>query len=150
MKKLYFFIIISACALLQVTIVDYFKVFTVKPDLILISMVIVNLLLDWRWAFGLSIFAGTLKDILCLSAFGTNTLLFALWSFLIIKLSRKISLENIYLRAALMFVVVFASDIMARPPVPAGIFLRIAFLEAVYAAILLPLVYRAVMPLACP
>lgn len=148
MKKLYFFLIIFACALLQVTIVDYFKVFSVKPDLILISMVIVNLLLERRWAFILSIFAGSLKDIFYVSAFGTNTLLFALWSFLIIKLSRKISLENIYLRAALMFVVVFASDILARPPVPAGIFLRVAFLEAVYAAILFPLVYKAVRPLA--
>jgi cell shape-determining protein MreD len=130
-----------------VTLADYFKVFTVKPDLILISMVVVNLLLDWRWAFALSVFAGMLKDILCVSAFGTNTLIFALWSFLIIKLSRKISLENICLRAALMFVVVFASGIAARPPVPAGILLRIVFLEAVYAAILLPLVCRAVRPL---
>lgn len=150
MKRLYFFIIILACALLQVTLADYFKVFTVKPDLILIAMVLVNLLLSRGWAFVLSVFAGMLKDILCVNAFGTNTLIFALWSFLIIKLSRKISLENTCLRAALAFIVVFANGIAARPPVPTGIFLRITSLEALYAAILLPLAYRASRPLASP
>jgi len=148
MKRLYFFPIIFACALLQVTLMDHFKVFNIKPDLILISMVMVNLLLSRPWAFTLSVFAGMLKDIFSAGSFGTNTIIFALLSFLIIKISRKISLENTYLRASLMFAVAIVSDIAIRPQVPALIFLRIACLEAAYAAILLPFVYKAAMPLA--
>lgn len=148
MKNLAFFIFILACAFLQVTFLDFFRAFGVKPDLILMAMVIVNLTLDRKWAFGLSVFSGMLKDLLALHTFGVNTLSFALWSYLLIKLSRKVSLESMYLRMALLFVVLVSNDIITRAALPFGIFLRITFLEAVYTACLLPLAFKAVRPLA--
>lgn len=149
MKNYIFFIIILVWALFEVTVLDSFKVFGVKPNLLLINVVIMGLVFPLKWAFILSVFAGILKDSLSATAFGLNLLLFPLWSFLIIKLSRKISLDSNFLRVTLVFIIVVANNIMVRPIylllgqfIPLGIFLRTTILEAVYTAVMLPLMFK--------
>ena len=144
-------LVIIILGLLQVTVLDYFKVFGIKPDLLLASVVLASLYLELKWVLGLGIFAGSLKDIFSANPLGLNTLLFPLWIFLIINLSRKISIDKDFIRAILIFIIVFFNNIIARiillllgKFIPWGVFLRIAFLESFYTAFVSPLVFRVI------
>lgn len=154
MKKGIFFILIFILTLFELTLLDSFKIFNVKPDLILIVVIIISLYLDLKGVLILTLFAGILKDIIGLNSFGIYTLLFPLYGLAIIKLSRKISLDNNSLRCALIFISVIINDIISRlifislgkSVAPVGIFLRITFLETIYTTALLPLVIKVVKP----
>lgn len=148
-KKLYPLLIIVILGILQVTILDYFKIFTVKPDLLLISMALNNLNLGFRPAFALSLFAGLFKDVFGVSPFGINTILFGLWSFLIARLSREITIDNNITRVALIFIVTVMHNVLTRiiliylgRSIPLGIFLRIVCVESIYTAAVSWLVFR--------
>ncbi|MCX5703483.1 MAG: rod shape-determining protein MreD, partial [Candidatus Omnitrophica bacterium] len=141
-KKLCFILIIIISGILQVTILDYFKIFTVKPDLLLISMVLASLAFEFRWAFALSIFAGFFKDAFSVTSFGINTLLFGLWSFLTLRLSKEITIDNDIIRVILVFIVTLIHNtfvglvfIYSGNHIPSGIFLRIVSLSAIYTAV---------------
>ncbi len=149
MKKLFFLFIIIILGVLQPTLLDYFKVFSVKPDLLLISVVIASLVFDLRWAFVLSVFAGFFKDIFGTSTFGINTIMFALWSFLIVRLSKEISIDSDTRRIALLFIITAIHNtitglifIYSGRLVPLGIFLRVVIVESIYTAIVLPLIFN--------
>lgn len=146
-------IIIILC-LIEVALLDYFKIFGVKPDLLLVGGLMISLFsLDLKGAMPLSIFAGMLKDIFCLNSFGINTLLFALWSFLIVELARKITIDHYFIRATLIFIIALLNNIITRLIflslarfIPLGISLRIIFLESFYTAILALLIFKMVKP----
>ena len=149
MKKFIFFLFVFLAGLLQVTIINYFRVLTIKPCLFLIFVVIASLTFELKWALIFSLFAGIFKDIFCIGAFGINTALFLLWSFLIVRLSREISIENNVLRCGLVLIVVFLHDLFvgliyvySGNYVPLGIFLRIITLQPIYTALILPLVFK--------
>lgn len=148
-KKLYFVLIIIILGILQVTILDYFRIFTVRPDLLLISMVLLSLAFEFRWAFALSVFAGFFKDAFGVSYFGINTLLFGLWSFLILRLSKEITIDNNITRVVLVFIVTLIHNILTRiifiylgNAIPLGIFLRIVAIGSIYTAGVSPLVFK--------
>ena len=149
MRNWIFPFIILIFGLLQVTILDYFKVFGIKPDLLLISMVIVSLIFEFKWALALSIFAGIFKDVFVVGTFGINTLLFPLWTFLIIRLAKEIPLDNNFIRVVLIFIIAFLHStitglllIYSGNFIPLGIFLRIVSIESLYTALVLPLVFK--------
>ncbi len=150
MKKAIFSIFILISSLLEVTILDSFKLFGVKPDLLLMSAVTASLVFDLKWAFVFGVFAGILKDSLGAGSFGINTLLFSLWVFLIVKLSRKITLDSNIIRIILVFIVViwhnlikkFIFFILGKPSASIGMFLYIMLLESLYTAAISPLLFK--------
>ncbi len=154
MKKIFFLLIILAVSLFQVTLLDYFKVFGVKPDLLLCCMLIASLYFEFKWAILFSILSGILKDALAGYAFGINTALFLLWSYAIIRLARSISVDNNFMPLAFIIVISMVNDIILRPvffsflnlSIPLGIFLRITFLESLYTALAFLLLFRFVRP----
>ncbi len=154
MRNWFFLLIIFICALLQSTILNTFRILAVKPDLILVCVVLASVSLDWKWALSCALFAGILKDTFGQAALGINTLLFPLWSYLLAKLSRKISLDDSLVLTAAAFSVIFLNDIVGHfinlylgKFVSTGIFLRITFIEASYSALVLLLVlsYPAIL-----
>ena len=154
MRKRTFFLTIFIVFILQLTLLDSLKLFNIKPDLLLIITVIAALSFDLKWAVIFGVFAGLLKDIVSVQAVGINFLLFSLWSFLVIKLSRKILIENNLMRAALIFLVVLANAILSRAilvffgnyEMPPGMFLRVAVLESIYASLIFPLLSTVLNP----
>ena len=150
MKKLFFFTAIIVSGLLQVTILNYFRIFTIKPDLLLIFVVIAGLTFELRWVLIFSLFAGIFKDVFC-AAFGINTALFFLWGLLIWRLNREISIENNLLRALLVFIAAFIHNIASGLILISsgnilfyGVFLRIVTLQPIYTAAVLPLAFKSV------
>jgi rod shape-determining protein MreD len=148
-KKLIFAGIIVVLALSQATAAYYVHIFNIRPDLILICAVIAALFYRPRWALSLSVFAGLLKDIFSVAPFGMNAVLFFLWSFLIIKLSRVISLDNSYVRLVLIFIVAISDSIasmlillLSGNFISWGVFFRIAVVGSLYTTLFFPLVLK--------
>lgn len=154
MKKFLFFLAVVISGLLQVTILNYFKIFNIKPDLLLIYAVIASLTFELKWALTFSLFAGLIKDTFAIYPFGINSALFLLWSFCIVRLNREISLESNVLRVGLVFIITFLHTIISGLIyiysgrfVPLGIALRIMIFQSVYTALVLPIVYKFIKPI---
>lgn len=153
MRKLFFTLIVIILSLIQATLINYFQIFLVKPDFLLIVVVLASLFFNSGWAITFSLFAGILKDSLAINTLGINTLIFPLWSLMVIRLSRKISIENDLRRGILIFIVVVANDLVTRIAqfclgniISSGIFLKIIILESLYTAIISPLVFKVIQP----
>ena len=153
MKTFYFLLIIICFALLEVAMLPYARVFGVKPDLLLLSVVLASLFFERRPALIVSLAAGILKDIFGISSFGLNTLLFPLWCMVIGRLSRKISFEQPLFSAMLMFLVTLANGVITRliflfsgNVIYLFAFLRVSFIESLYTALLFPLASRLTRP----
>lgn len=149
MRKRVFLLIIFIASIFQVTLLNSFRIFNVKPDLLLIGAVITGLYFDLSWALVLAAFCGILKDIFAINTFGINILLFPLWSIFIVKLVKKMRLDNNFVCTALVFIVSIFNSIVTRLIflwlgrfIPLGIFLRITFLEALYTALVSLLVFK--------
>ncbi|MDD2702959.1 MAG: rod shape-determining protein MreD [Candidatus Omnitrophica bacterium] len=157
MKNLRFFLIIVAAAVLQSSVVDYFRVFRVSPDLLLICVVLASLHAGWRGALALSFLGGVLKDCLGLNPAGFYTVLFPLIGFITVKLSRDLAIDNGPFGALFIFVVAFICDICIMislgflgTVVSRGIMFRILAVEPLYTAGFFLLVCGVLKPLLHP
>lgn len=154
MKKKWIFLgIIAALGALQLTFLEYFKVFHVKPDLLLIAVVIATLKFDFRDALILSVFAGFFKDCFVAGTLGLNTLLFPLWCYLIFIITHQFTIEEELFQIALVPIVVILHNtvtgfiiVSQGAAVTFGIFLRITIVEAVVTTLVSPLIFRITKP----
>lgn len=151
-KKPIYFLIILILSVVELSLLDYFKFFHAKPNLLLIAVIVYSLLFafELKWALGLALFAGFLKDTFSLGSFGINTFLFPLWSFLVIRVSKKIPLDKGIIRVLLVFIVVLLNNIASRLVfsylgnlIGVGMFLRKGLLESLYTACVSPLLFKA-------
>ncbi len=149
MKVSVFLIVTLILGIFQLTFLEYFKIFGIKPDLLLVTVVIAGLFFEMRSAIIFGIFAGIFKDIFSLNPFGLNLLLFSLWGFLVAKISRKISIEDNIAAAIVVFIIALLQNIITGLTliysgsfVPTGIFLRIVLLGSLYSALTLPVILK--------
>lgn len=149
MKVSKLLILTLVLGLFQLTLLQYFRVFGVKPDFLLVLVVIASLSLRMHWAIFFGVSVGIFKDIFGLNSFGLNILLFGCWSFLVVKISRKVSIEDGISATLLAFVIALLQNITSGlalvysgAAVPFGIFLRIVILGSFYTAFTLPLILK--------
>ncbi|MDD5565704.1 MAG: rod shape-determining protein MreD [Candidatus Omnitrophica bacterium] len=154
MKTTAYALLVCAFCLLQATWLNALKVFSVKPDLLLITMIIATLNFKPGKAMALSVYTGVLKDIFSPFPVGLHTLLFPLWSLFIIALSKKIVIDGTLLYSVLAALVVILQSIGARivlvflgETMPPGVFLRIMILGALYTAFAMPVIWKLLKPL---
>ena len=157
-QKAIFSILIFILALLEASILNSFKLLGVAPNLLLISVVIAAVIFDLRWALVFALLSGILKDSLGAGSFGLNTLLFPLWAFLIIRLSREIPLDSNILRTVLVFIVVILHNLLKKliffmlgaSSVSIGMFIYISLMESIYTAAILPVLFKLIEHLIHP
>ena len=149
MKASKLLIVTLILGVFQLTLLEYFRIFGIKPDLLLVTVVMASLFLEMRWAIVFGVGVGIFKDIFGLSPFGLNILLFGLWSFLSAKISRKISIEDNLSATLLVWAIALLQNITSGLVliysgnfVPLGIFLRISLLASLYTAFTLPLILK--------
>ena len=149
MKRICFLLAVVILGMLQVTLLDHFRIFGIKPDLLLIALVMASIDFGPGWALGISMSAGMCKDIFSAGPFGINTILFPLWGLVIVKLSKKISIDSILIFSAAVLAVSVLNSIVTRflflysgKFIPLGIFLRILFLESAYTGLVSALFFR--------
>ncbi len=135
--------------ILQVTILDYFKIFGVKPDLILIAVCFAALFLEIRPALVISLFAGLFKDMFLLKVLGFNIFLFPILVIIITKLVKRVSIEDDLSRISLVFVISLLNNILngimlaySVGYLPLGIFLRITVVASLYTVLIFSLILR--------
>jgi rod shape-determining protein MreD len=150
-NKLIFLGFILATGLLQVTIFDSFRFYNVKPDLLLITVVIAGLHFDLIWVLAAGLLAGFFKDIFGTNTFGLNALLFTAWGYLIWRANREISIDFFMIRLALVAIVALANGLVNAAAliyfgniIPLGIMIRSVILNTIYTAALFPLAYKLV------
>jgi len=153
MKERFFLWIAAICCLSQVTALNHFKVLGIKPDLIFICVVAASLFFEFKQALVISVLAGLFKDIFGVIPFGINTLFFCVWCILIMLVDKEISIEDNYIFALLIFIAVLINDIVMwivsfylGNIISLGMFLRITILEALYTALVSPLIFRSAEP----
>lgn len=149
MRSWFFPFFILVFGLLQVTLLDCIRIFYLKPDLLLICMVIASLLFEFRKALVFSIFAGLFKDIFSVGTFGTNTILFAGLSFLILRVGKEVTLDDDLVRLILILAVSLLYNILSAllsfymgRGVGPGIILRAVLFGSMYTAVFFPLVFK--------
>ena len=148
MKKWLYLLTVIILATLQLTWPGFLTFFNARPDLLLIFVVSIVLYSDFKAALALSILCGLLKDVFLPMAFGTNTILFSIWCYLIFRLSRQLSTESGFLRLALVLVVAFLNNIISglqsvySGSIPVGIFFGSLIISTVYTVALSPLVFK--------
>jgi len=152
-NKLKFSGFILVMGLLQVTVFDVFKLFNIKPDLLLISVVIAGLSFDFFWVLVYSLIAGAFKDIFGTNTFGLNTVLFVILGYLVSKANKEISIDFFLIRILVMAVVALASGIVNASAlvyfgniIPLGVMLRSIILNTIYTTALFPIVSKITKP----
>ncbi len=150
-RKKNFIFLILFFTLLQVSLLHYFRVFGAKPDLFLICVVIASLYFEVEYALAMSLLCGILKDTFSIGPFGINTFFLPVLSFLVMKLSRKVVLDNTPVLCAAAFLITFFYDIVSRialgylgTAIPFWTFLRISLFESLYTALIFPLAFRLI------
>ncbi|MCX5710496.1 MAG: rod shape-determining protein MreD [Candidatus Omnitrophica bacterium] len=150
-NKLKFLTLILALGLIQATVLDIFKVFNIKPDLLLILVVIAALRYELKWVIIFSFAAGFFKDIFSVQSFGMNSALFVMWGYLITRVNREVSIDYDLIRLALMAVVAALNFILTQAIlvylgnyIPLGVFLRGIILQVIYTSLIFPLVYKLI------
>ncbi len=153
MKKWLFFFFILAALFIEVAFLGGFRIFNAKPNLLLILVVIASLCFEFKWAFLFAVVIGMLKDVFCADIFCINTLMFALWSLLVARLSREITIDNEIVSIILIFFVVFLNDIALKAAfaysgrhIPFGIFLRVAIFDSLFTMLVAFPVFRIIKP----
>jgi rod shape-determining protein MreD len=92
MSKRETIVIIAICVgsvLAQVSFLNYFAIFGIKPDLVLALVVFFSLFSDMPTAFLIALFSGMACDIFSGGRFGLNIFVF-LCIFLVIQINKKI------------------------------------------------------------
>ena len=149
MKNWLFLPIIILLVSLQLTWPGFLSFFNCKPDLLLILSVALVFYLDFQTALLFAVLAGLAKDLFLQHTFALNTILFSLWSYLTYILTHQISTELVYVRAAIVLIAAFLTNIITGliivnfvGIVPAGIFLRNLIVSSAYTVALMPLIFK--------
>jgi len=146
------YLAVFICAILQATLLNYFRLWGVKPDILLLACVVASLSFSLEKSLCLAVLAGFLKDILSLNHYGISTLFFPVIVFLVFKLSRKISVEDSNFCAMLVFCAVILNEVISKIfleffaiYIPLGVFLRVMIIEALYTAAISLLVFKIIL-----
>jgi len=146
-----FIFLILFFTLLQVSLAHYFSVFGVQPDLFLICLAVISIYCEVEYSLALSLLCGILKDIFSIGLFGVNTFFFPIFSFLLIKLSRRAALDNTPVLSVVVFFMTIFRGIINRMvlcflglTVPLGISFKIILVESLYTALIFSLSFRLI------
>jgi len=151
MKKRIFFLVIIILALFQATILDFFKLWNVKPDLLLVCAVFSGIFFELKYALFFGLWAGFLKDALTLNTFALNIFYFPALAFFTNRLIKKIPIETAPIRMALIFVSVALVSLLNKffqsfgeNYITLGIYLRVTLLESLYTALVSSLIFKII------
>ncbi len=154
MKKWLYLLTIIILATLQLIWPSFLIFFNCKPDLLLILTIAFVFYLDFKTALVLAILSGLAKDIFLPIPFALNTILFSIWSYLIYRASRQISIENDYVRLAIVLITALLNNIIiglviinSGNIIALGIFLRNIIIPSFYTVAVSPLVFKLVKKL---
>lgn len=142
-------LILISLVIFQSTLINYFRIFSTKPDLVYATVIIISLSFELKWVMIFSYCGAILLDSLSGLPFGFNTLVLPLLAFLIYRLSRKIDIEGNYMKAAIIAVAMLAKSIaflflflISGLNISAGIFLKFMIIGCLYTTLIFLLLVK--------
>lgn len=148
MRNWIFLSCIIFSVLLRATILNHIRLFGVGPDFLMVCVVLASVFWEQKWALFFSLTAGILKDIYSGNPLGMNMVLFSIWSYIIFRLSKKVSIDDKFVLMIFAPLAVFLNCVLIRliglaagKSVSFGIFFRITFIETLYSAPALWLIF---------
>jgi len=151
MKNWVFSGAIFSSALISAGLLDYFSLFGVRPDLLLICAIAAAVYLPKRSGLFFCFLSGLAKDVFSVNQFPANTILFLLWGGVVIRLDKEFNLEDDYIFIGLVAGASLLTNLASRiffwyagRPVPLGIFLRITVIDCLYTTLIALLVLKSV------
>jgi len=149
MKRLFFLFVIIILVTLGLVWPHFLNFFYCKPDLLLIFTVALVFYTDFKTALIFAILSGLAKDIFLPGALAVNTICFSVLSYTVYCLGRQISIEENYVRLAVVLAVSLLSNfvlglrsVALGNILPPGIFFRNLIIVSVYTTALAPLIFK--------
>ncbi len=149
MRNRLFFILAVVFCLAQPVFLYSFQMFWVKPDLIIIAVVMASIYLDFGWAMFIAVLGGATKDIMGLNYFGMNILVLPFYCYAIKETSRSILLDNDLINMGILGVIVIFNALLLRlffmlnnVSIELGIFLRTFVFEFLFTVFLFFLILQ--------
>ncbi|MFH1577894.1 MAG: rod shape-determining protein MreD [Candidatus Omnitrophota bacterium] len=148
-RQIYAFLILFIAGLTQATLLNYFRIFSVKPDIILAVLIISSLFLNLGWSVSLAFFGGIFCDLMGNLPYGFNAILFILSIILVKRISSKLSVENIFIRNAVICLIIVLNNLAVRfillalgSSLAFGIFLRFTVIQSILTLLAALPIYR--------
>ncbi|MCK9571998.1 MAG: hypothetical protein M0Q96_01825 [Candidatus Omnitrophica bacterium] len=147
MKKWLFGLLIICLGVLQLSPIGILNFFNLKPDLLLIACLASVFFFRFKYAFLISIFCGLFKDAFLVYPATLNTISFAAWSYIIFRVAKEISTDNILVKVGLVFLVALLQNIIMAVlssyygVISLGIYLRVIIFASIYTAFVSPLIF---------
>lgn len=148
MRNLIIAIFIFISAIIQFTILYTISFFNIRPDILLILVVFLNLYLPFKKGLVIGGICGVLKDIFSSGVFGLNLLSFVICIFIIKGIKKYLYKEDHSMRILIIFLIslinstiycifktAFFGLTFAYP------FALIIFFESVYTALISPVIF---------
>ncbi len=149
-KHIYAFLALFIIVLLQHSLFYRLRILNTGPDAVLAALVLFVLFFDLRWLVVFAFFGGVLRDIFSVLPFGFNVVFFVLWIILANQISRRLSVENNFIRSALLCLIILLNNLSMQfvllvysRPVGAAVFVKIFFIESMFTLLLSFPMYRA-------
>lgn len=108
-NRLVLYLLVAAAFILQLSVLDYIKIFHSKPDILAMLVIFCALFFGWSTALEAGFVCGLLKDIFSVSIFGCNTLTLTLTGLIAGVLSPKFFKESGITQTFLVFLFTFIS-----------------------------------------
>lgn len=148
-KQIYGVLILFIVAVLQATLLNYFRIFNIKPDVILIALIVLVPFFSLRWSVIFAFLSGVFRDIFSSLPFGINVILCIIWVIVAKEISRRLSIEHKLVRSAIPCLIILLNNLALRSflfalqkPIIIYTFLKIVFLECIFALLLILPMYR--------
>jgi rod shape-determining protein MreD len=149
MRNFYLFLALIILATLELVWPKFLYFFYCKPDLLLIFAIALVFYADFKTSLALAILAGLVKDIFLPWSLAVNTICFGMLAYLVYRLSRQITIEEDYVRLAIILVaallnnfVIGLQSVSSGNIMPPGIFLRNLIIVSIYTTLVSPLVFK--------
>ena len=148
-QQIYAFLVLLIIALLQSTLLNYFCIFNVKPNAIFLTLILFIPFFHLRWLVAFAFFGGIFHDLFSIFPFAPNAVIYILWIIFARQISRRLSMENDFIRSALLCFMILLNNLALQSilfildnPIAMGTFLKIISIESIFTLLLALPIYR--------
>ncbi len=147
--QIYGFLILLFATSLQCTLLNYFRIINIKPDIMLATLVMFSFFYSLRCSLIFSLLIGIFRDVLGFLPFGFNTIICVLWVILAREIFQRLSIEDKLIRCITLFIIIVLNNLtlncfmfIINKPIPTGILLKVIFLESLFTLPLSLMIYK--------
>lgn len=146
MKEIIFVLVVFLAALVQCTLLEGVKLFTVKPDLLFVCVFVAAAFLERSWSLCIAVICGLLQDVLGSAPVAMHVVLMPCASWVFGQVSRRTPLDNPLVGAVVLLLTLFAYNVVVSMLLGV-VSLRVLLVQPLYSAVIFLLAAGRLAPL---